>query len=102
MTPRWGAIYISPHLSIETARAVQPTIAVMIPNDAEKLDLAALEVRVDELIKTVNSLANENDALRAQQQSLVAERAALIEKTELARTRVEAMIQRLKAMETRT
>jgi cell division protein ZapB len=33
------------------------------------------------------------------QENLVAERAALIEKTELARTKVEAMITRLKAME---
>jgi len=37
--------------------------------------------------------------LRNQQDSLVSERANLIEKNEMARTRVEAMINRLKAME---
>ena len=44
-------------------------------------------------------LKDENASLRARQESLVSERAELIEKTELARNRVEAMISRLKAME---
>ncbi|MCH8977275.1 MAG: TIGR02449 family protein, partial [Proteobacteria bacterium] len=35
------------------------------------------------------------------QNNLVTERAELIEKTELARTRIESMISRLRAMETR-
>ncbi|RME35142.1 MAG: TIGR02449 family protein [Gammaproteobacteria bacterium] len=67
----------------------------------ERLDLAALEARIDELISTVQRLSNENAALRNQQEHLMAERAALIEKTENARSRVEAMIARLKAMEGR-
>lgn len=62
-------------------------------------DLQSLEIRIDELIKTCEQLSAENQALREQQANLVAERAALIEKSELARTRVEAMIARLKAME---
>lgn len=65
-------------------------------------DLAALETRVDELIRTVNQLKTENSALRSQQEHLVNERALLIEKTEQARTRIESMISRLRAMETRT
>ena len=73
----------------------------MTQADNEKLELAALESRVDELIKTIESLATENKALRNQQSSLTVERASLIEKTEQARVRVEAMISRLKAMETR-
>ncbi len=69
---------------------------------AEHLDFEALEARVDELIGVVAALARENDSLRSQTSTLVAERAALIEKTELARVRVESMIARLKAMETHT
>jgi cell division protein ZapB len=65
-------------------------------------DLAALEVRVDELIRTISQLKTENSALRHQQENLVTERAQLIEKTEQARTRIESMISRLRAMETRT
>lgn len=63
------------------------------------IDLTNLETRIDELLRSVNDLAEENRALRDQQGNLMAERAALIEKSELARSRVEAMIARLKAME---
>ncbi len=62
-------------------------------------DLQVLEARVDELIKALDGLQEENRALRTSQDKLVAERAELIEKTELARSRVEAMINRLKSME---
>lgn len=68
----------------------------------ETMDLVALESKVDQLIETVTSLTAENDALRQQQGALAVERADLIEKTELARTRVEAMISRLKSMESRS
>jgi cell division protein ZapB len=44
-------------------------------------------------------LARENRALRAQQQNWTTERAKLIEKNELAKSRVESMITRLKALE---
>jgi cell division protein ZapB len=62
-------------------------------------DFSALEAKIDELIKTCEALREENRALRAQQNNLVAERASLIEKSELARSRVESMIARLRAME---
>ena len=65
----------------------------------DRMDLQALEAQVDELIHTCEQLSDENRALRDQQSTLVAERASLIEKSELARSRVEAMIARLKAME---
>jgi cell division protein ZapB len=66
------------------------------------LDLSNLEARIDELLRSVTELAEENRALRDQQSNLMAERAALIEKSELARSRVESMIARLKAMEIST
>jgi cell division protein ZapB len=62
-------------------------------------ELQKLEVRLDELVNTIERLKEENRSLRNQQDSLVSERANLIEKNETARTRVEAMINRLKAME---
>jgi cell division protein ZapB len=73
----------------------------MAEQESESLDLAALEARVDELIRTIDKLSSENRALKTQQVTLSAERSVLIEKTEMARTRVESMIARLKAMETR-
>ncbi len=63
-------------------------------------DLKRLEARVDELIQANVNLRNENNSLLSSQESLVTERAELIEKTEMAKTRVEAMITRLKSMET--
>lgn len=62
-------------------------------------DLSTFERDVDSLIQVCRKLREENSSLRARQDSLVAERAELIEKTELARSRVESMIARLKSME---
>ncbi|MEW8015501.1 MAG: TIGR02449 family protein [Candidatus Sedimenticola endophacoides] len=62
-------------------------------------NLKRLEVRVDDLIHIVALLKEENKSLRVKQGNLVSERAELIEKTELAKSRVEAMISRLKSME---
>lgn len=64
-----------------------------------ELDIKQLEDRVDDLIIAVERLQQENKGLRENQSSLMTERNQLIEKTELARTRVEAMISRLKALE---
>lgn len=62
-------------------------------------DLKTLEIRVDELIQLCQQLKNENQALRDQHGGLMSERASLMEKNELTRTRIEAMIMRLKSME---
>lgn len=69
-------------------------------NTAVEVDLKALEVRVEELIRACEFLKQENQSLKVTQEGLVAERAALVEKTELARNRIEAMISRLKSLET--
>jgi cell division protein ZapB len=47
-------------------------------------------------------LKTENNLLRGRQVALVAERARLIEKNDVARVRVEAMITRLKSLEVET
>lgn len=65
----------------------------------DEIDLKKLETRVDDLIKAVDRLQQENKTLRHSQTSLITERNSLMEKTELAKTRVEAMITRLKALE---
>ena len=63
------------------------------------MDIKKLEDRVDELINTVERLRSENKTLRDSQTHLVAERDRLMIKSEQARTRVENMIERLKAMD---
>lgn len=65
----------------------------------QSLELKDLEDKLDQLIQQYTSVKNENSSLKIKQDSLVREKAKLLEKTTLARTRVEAMITRLKAME---
>ena len=62
-------------------------------------DLETLESRINELITLCEQLAHENGALRAQQTTWTTERAKLIEKNELAKSKVESMISRLKSLE---
>ncbi len=64
------------------------------------LELHRLEQKVEEMIRLCARLREENRTLRTQQEHLVNERAALIEKNEIARNRVESMLTRLKSMET--
>lgn len=65
-------------------------------------DITKLEKRIDDLIELCDQLKDENMLLKGRQGILVEERARLIEKTELARTRIDAMLVRLKAMEQET
>ncbi len=62
-------------------------------------EISKLEKCVDDLIDFCDQLSTENTLLRERQDVLVEERARLIEKAELARSRVEAMLVRLKTME---
>jgi cell division protein ZapB len=55
--------------------------------------------QVDQLIALALRLAEENRSLRTSQEQLMAERANLLAKNEQARSRVEAMINRLKSLE---
>jgi len=55
-------------------------------------NLKKLETRVDDLIGTCRQLKKDNHVIKD-------EHARLIEKTQIARTRIESMIGRLKALE---
>jgi cell division protein ZapB len=62
-------------------------------------ELALLERRIEELLVTVDTLKEENRALRQRQESLAAERSTFAQRNDQVRARVEAMIGRLKTME---
>jgi cell division protein ZapB len=68
------------------------------PPDLQQ-ELAALNQQADRLIEMVRRLSEENRSLRHSQEQLSGERAGLMARNEQARGRVEAMIQRLKALE---
>ncbi len=71
-------------------------------NEFYERELKRLEKSVDELVGVCAQLRRENQSLRQRQAKLMAERASLLHKDEQVRGRVEAMIDRLKAMEEST
>ena len=64
-----------------------------------ELELTRLAKRIEELVAILEHLKDENRALRARHESLAGERALLMHRNEQVRTRVEAMIGRLKNLE---
>jgi cell division protein ZapB len=62
-------------------------------------ELKRLERRLHDLIEAITQLKDENRALQQKHEALSTERAALLQKNEQVRARVEAMIGRLKSME---
>jgi cell division protein ZapB len=61
--------------------------------------LKVLEQKIDELIDLCNDLNRENQMLKTDSAGWHQERQNLIDKNELARAKVEAMIDRLRTME---
>ena len=68
-------------------------------NERVDADLQRLEKRLDELVVICRQLQEENRSLKQRQDSLIEDRATLLQKNEQVRGRVEGMISRLKAME---
>ena len=62
-------------------------------------NLKKLENRVEDLIGTCRQLRTEKRTIQTEQQRLADDHAKLLEKTQVARARIEAMIGRLKALE---
>jgi cell division protein ZapB len=71
----------------------------MAENHPPEQALVEMERKLEVLIEQAHSLAKENRALRENEQRWHQDRARLIEKNDLARTRVESMISRLKSLE---
>jgi cell division protein ZapB len=65
----------------------------------DKNAIQQLEQQVDELLRTSRRLREENMLLRSQQAAWLTERAQLIEKTDVARSRIEKMVSRLKHLD---
>jgi cell division protein ZapB len=61
-------------------------------------EIDQLEEKIDALITRLWKMEEENRSLQSRNNELTLERSELIEKTTLAKTRVEAMISRLKGM----
>jgi cell division protein ZapB len=61
--------------------------------------IAEVEAKLEQLIQRCQQLDTENRNLRRQEQEWISERTRLMEKNELARSRIESLITRLKQFE---
>jgi len=63
------------------------------------LEIKDLENKIDELIQVCDELEKKHTVMHADQEKWLQERTRLLEKNELAKNKVEAMIMRLKSLE---
>lgn len=68
-------------------------------DSVEADEIRKLEGRIDQLIEFCQHLKLENHSLKSKHKDLAVEHARLVEKTRLARARIEGMIGRLKTLE---
>jgi cell division protein ZapB len=83
-----------PSATIVERNKIQSQYSFMAENP-----LKALEQKIDQLIALCNELNRENQSLKSDSAGWHRERQELLDKNELARTKVEAMITRLRTME---
>jgi cell division protein ZapB len=63
------------------------------------MDINTLEKRIDELIALCGELASKHRAMETYCENLIQERTNLLEKNEMTKAKIEAMIMRLKSLE---
>ncbi len=63
------------------------------------LEIKDLEIKIDELIQLCDELERKQAVMEADREIWLAERIRLLEKNEMAKSKVETMIMRLKALE---
>lgn len=63
------------------------------------MDINTLEKKIDELIALCDELERRQSSMEKDQQNWLQERTRLMEKNETAKSKIEAMIMRLKSLE---
>ncbi|MBC80004.1 MAG: TIGR02449 family protein [Gammaproteobacteria bacterium] len=63
------------------------------------MEIKDLEIKIDELIQICDELERKQAVMEADREIWLAERIRLLEKNEMAKSKVETMIMRLKALE---
>ncbi|ALA23890.1 hypothetical protein AVI51_08520 [Piscirickettsia salmonis] len=65
----------------------------------DELKLAALTRDISKIIELCEQLKKENFALKTQKNALITERSQLLDKNQVAKTRIESMLLRLEELE---
>lgn len=63
------------------------------------MEIKDLEIKIDELIQLCDELERKQTVMEADRETWLAERTRLLEKNAMAKSKVETMIMRLKALE---
>ena len=63
------------------------------------MDINTLEKRIDELIALCDEMESKHGAMETDRENWLQERTRLLEKNEMAKAKIEAMIMRLKSLE---
>ena len=63
------------------------------------MEIKDLEIKIDELIQLCDQLERKQAVMEADRETWLSERTSLLEKNEMAKSKVEAMIRRLKTLE---
>jgi len=63
------------------------------------LEIKDLEIKIDELIQLCDQLERKQAVMETDRETWLSERTRLMEKNEMAKSKVEAMIRRLKTLE---
>ena len=63
------------------------------------MEIKDLEIKIDELIQLCDELERKQAVMEADRETWLTERTRLLEKNEMAKSKVETMIMRLKALE---
>ena len=68
-------------------------------NKESDLEIKDLEIKIDELIQLCDQLERKQAVMEADRETWLSERTSLLEKNEMAKSKVEAVIRRLKTLE---
>ena len=63
------------------------------------MEIKDLEIKIDELIQLCDELERKQAVMEADRETWLAERTRLLDKNQMAKSKVETMIMRLKALE---
>ncbi len=63
------------------------------------MEIKDLEIKIDELIQLCDQLERKQAVMETDRETWLSERTRLMEKNEMAKSKVEAMIRRLKTLE---
>jgi cell division protein ZapB len=87
-------------LQLRLNKRIDPLYSSQLPFKLSAgMDINTLEERIDELIALCDELESKHRAMATDRENWIQERTSLLEKNEMTKAKIEAMIMRLKSLE---